>query len=92
MSTSEHPERPSRGQEPAFDPGGAGTNSCHQIAVLLSLCYDFLTTASPATHDELRGFLTNEGFARHAAVGWLTDMLGLMALNASTCHGHNHTR
>jgi hypothetical protein len=74
-----------------FDPDATAINSCHQTAILLNLCYDFLTTASPATLHELREFLTNEGLPPHTAVGWLIDMLGLMALNASTCHGHTHT-
>jgi hypothetical protein len=80
---------------PTFDPDvtstATGKDSCHQIAILLNLCHDFLTTASPATRNELRAFLTNKGIAPHTAVGWFTDMLSLRALNASTCHGHTHT-
>ena len=79
-----------RHQRPAFDPDPTSIDSCHQTATLLNLCYDFLTTASPATLNELRQFLTDEGLPPHTAVGWLTDMLGLRALNASTCHGHSH--
>ena len=86
---------PSRNNQPSFDPDTTstanGTDSCHQIAALLNLCHDFLTTASPATRNELRAFLTSKGLAPHTAVGWLIDMLALRALNASTCHGHTHT-
>ena len=84
-----------RTNRPTFDPDATstatGVDSCQQIAYLLNLCHDFLTTASPATRNELRQFLTNKGLAPHTAVGWLIDMLGLRALNASTCHGHIHT-
>ena len=38
-----------RHQRPAFDPDPTSIDSCHQTATLLNLCYDFLTTASPAT-------------------------------------------
>lgn len=79
--------------QPAFDPDttSTATDSHQQIAYLLSLCHDFLTTASPATRNELRQFLTSKGLAPHAAVGWLIDMLALRALNTSTCHGDTHT-
>jgi len=80
---------------PTFDPDvtstATGAESCQQTAILLNLCHDFLTTASPATRNELRQFLTNKGIAPHTAVGWLIDMLSLRALNASTCHDHTHT-
>ena len=80
---------------PTFDPDVTTTatsaDGCHQIAVLLNLCHDFLTAASPATRNELRAFLTNEGLSPHTAVGWFVDMLALRALNAGTCHSHTTT-
>jgi hypothetical protein len=84
-----------RTNRPIFDPDATSaansTDSCHQIAELLNLCHDFLTTASPATRNELRAFLTDKGLAPHTAVGWLIDMLALRALNLSRCDGHTST-
>ena len=54
-----------RTNRPTFDPDltstTTGKDSCHQIAILLNLCHDFLTTASPTTRNELREFLTDKG-------------------------------
>lgn len=53
----------------------------HTVATvheLLAMCEEFLRTAGPATHAELRAYLDNQ--APPADPSWLVDMLGFSAI------------
>jgi len=49
------------------------------IGELLAMCEEFLRTAGPAVHAELRAYLDSQ--APPADPGWLVDMLGFSAMH-----------
>lgn len=49
------------------------------IGELLAMCEEFLRTAGPAVHAELRGYLACQ--SPPADASWLIDMLGFHALH-----------
>ncbi|HET7355559.1 MAG TPA: hypothetical protein VFJ09_02680 [Nocardioidaceae bacterium] len=54
----------------------------HTVATvheLLAMCEEFLRTAGPAVHAELRAYLDRQ--APPADPGWLVDMLGFSAMH-----------
>ncbi|QDP94791.1 hypothetical protein FOE78_20655 [Microlunatus elymi] len=74
---------PGHSLDPSPTPAAAGVElsqyTAATLAELLGLCEEFLRTAGPAVHAELRRYLT--GQTPPADPGWLIDMLGFHQLH-----------
>ena len=70
-------------QPPPAHAGLTGQNEREAAAELLTLTWDFFTSASPTARDELRAFLTSRGCHPATALSWFLDSLQFSAHSMS---------